>query len=96
MCSCENQTEHPSLLVKEFDKSGMLSFINHTTLYTCKQHFSVSSYREMCYFPSIFIVVKVLVYLHICCQALVHAKRKKQEEEKNPKEAGISSEKRMD
>jgi len=46
----------------------------------------------MSYFPSIFIVVKMLVFLHVCCQTLVHAKRK---ERKSPKEASISSEKSM-
>lgn len=50
----------------------------------------------MCYFPSIFLALKMLVCLHVCFQALAHAKRNKQEEEKNVKESSISSEKQMD
>lgn len=85
MCSCENESKHPPLLVKKFEKLGVLSFINHVFLYTHKQHFSVSSYREMHYFPSIFIVLKMLVCFNICCHALFHAKRKKKEEKKQLK-----------
>lgn len=73
------KTAYSSLLVEKFEMLCMLSFINHIVLYTCKQHFSVHSYRDMCYFPSVFFV-KMLVFLQVCCQALVCDKRKKQEE----------------
>lgn len=46
--------------------------------------------------PSIILVLKMFVCLHICCQAVVHAKRKKREEEKSPSEDGIYSEKCLD
>lgn len=95
MYSCENKAEHSSLLVKKFEKSVMFSFINHIILYTHKQCFSVSSYREMCYFLTIFIDVKMLVCLHLCSRGLFHGKRKEQEGKRSPKEASISSEKRM-
>lgn len=93
MCSCENESKHPALLVKEFEKLGVLSFINYVFLYTHKQPFSVSLYGEMHYFPSTFIVVKMLVCLNICCHGLFHAKREKKEGKSSPKETSISSEK---
>lgn len=79
MCSCENKTGYSPLLVEKFEMLCMLCFINHIVRYTRKQHFSVRSYREMCYFPFVFFV-KMLVCLQVCCQALVCDKRKKQEE----------------